>query len=449
MSAESGADTIVAPATPPGHGGVGVVRISGPKAAAIGAAVAPPLPRARVAGLRRMRAADGTTLDQGLVLWLPGPGSYTGEDTLELQGHGSPVVVDALLARVLALGARHARPGEFSERAFLNGRIDLAQAEAVADLIESADAAGARAAMRSLEGAFSQRVHALVDALTELRAWIEAAFDFPEDDVDLLADGRIRARLTELRERIGETRRAAAEGRRLVAGATLVLAGATNAGKSSLLNRLTGADAAIVTDIAGTTRDTLNESIRIAGLPVTVTDTAGLRATTDPVESEGVRRAHQALERADRILYVVDAREGLAALPPELPADVAVDVVHNKIDLTGAAPGWVEAGERGATFAVSATTGAGLEALTQHLRSAIGAAPDAGDAFSARRRHLEALDRADEALAAAEAELAADAGAEIAAEHLRHAQEALGTITGRVTTEDLLGEIFSRFCIGK
>jgi len=449
MSADAHADTIAAPATPPGHGGVGVIRISGPEAAAIGAALAPPLPPARRAQFRRIRDTDGATLDQALVLWLPGPGSYTGEDTLELHGHGGPAVIDALLDRVLALGARHARPGEFSERAFLNGRIDLAQAEAVADLIESADKAGARAAMRSLEGAFSRRVHALVDALTALRAWIEAAFDFPEDDVDLLADGQIQAQLTELRQRIGETRRAAAEGRRLVAGASIVLAGPTNAGKSSLLNHLTGAEAAIVTDIAGTTRDPLNEPIRLAGLPVTVTDTAGLRSTTDPVESEGVRRAQQALEGADRIVYVVDARDAPPALPAEIPAGVPTDVVRNKIDLTGEAPGRVEPREHAPTFAVSATTGAGLEALTQHLRAAVGTAPADGDAFSARRRHLEALDRADEALAAAETELAADAGAEIAAEHLRHAQEALGGITGQVTTEDLLGEIFSRFCIGK
>ncbi|PSQ91258.1 MAG: tRNA uridine-5-carboxymethylaminomethyl(34) synthesis GTPase MnmE [Proteobacteria bacterium SW_6_67_9] len=442
-------DTIAAPATPPGHGGIGVVRISGPDAGPIGSVLAPPLPQARTAAFRRFCAADNTTLDQGLVLWLPGPGSYTGEDTLELQGHGSPVVIDALLGRALELGARSARPGELSERAFLNGRIDLAQAEAVADLIESADRAGARAAMRSLEGAFSERVGRLVDELTELRAWIEAAFDFPEDDLDLLADGQLRARLSALRARLRETRDAAAQGRRLVTGARVVLAGAANAGKSSLLNRLAGVDAAIVTDIAGTTRDTLSQSIRLAGLPVDVTDTAGLRATTDPVESAGVERAYRALEGADRILLVVDAQADTAEALADLPRGVAVDVIRSKIDLTGEPAGLVCHTGSGAEIAVSVATGAGLDALTRHLRDALGADPAGTDAFSARRRHLEALECADDELAAAEAELAADAGAELAAERLRGAQEALGRITGRVTTEDLLGEIFSRFCIGK
>ncbi len=449
MAADSVVDTIAAPATPPGHGGVAVIRISGPAAGPIGEALAPPLPAARVAALRTFRDGDGAHLDQGLVLWLPAPGSYTGEDTVELHGHGGPAVVDAVCARALALGARHARPGEFSERAFLNGRLDLAQAEAVADLIESADAAGARAAMRSLEGAFSDRVTGLVDGLTEVRAWLEAAFDFPEDDIDLVTEGDLAGRLATLRRELAATRAAATQGRRLVEGATVVLAGATNTGKSSLLNRLSGSDAAIVTAIEGTTRDLLDASVQVEGVPVTLVDTAGLRVSDDPVEQEGVRRARGAVERADRVLLVADARDTAAPEAVEAPEGAAVDVIYNKIDLTGAAPGVSTLSDGRTAISVSAATGAGLDALAAHLRRVLGADPGAGAAFSARRRHLEALDRADEAIAAAESAVAAEAGAELAAEHLRAAQHALGEITGQVTTEDLLGEIFSRFCIGK
>jgi tRNA modification GTPase len=438
-------DTIAAPATPPGHGGVAVIRISGPVAATIGEALAPPLPAARMAALRTFRAADGAALDQGLVLWFPAPGSYTGEDTVELHGHGGPAVVDAVLARALALGARHARPGELSERAFLNGRLDLAQAEAVADLIESADAAGARAAMRSLEGAFSARVSGLVDGLTEVRAWLEAAFDFPEDDIDLVSEGDLAGG----RARGGDLAPERGQAPSQVEGATVVLAGATNTGKSSLLNRLTGSDSAIVTAIEGTTRDLLDESVQFEGMPVTLVDTAGLRVSEDPVEQEGVRRARGAVDRADRVLLVADAREAGPPETIEAPAGAAVDVIYNKIDLTGAVPGVSTTPDGRTAIAVSAATGAGLDELAAHLRRVLGADPGAGAAFSARRRHLEALDRADEALATAESAVAAEAGAELAAEHLRAAQQALGEITGQVTTEDLLGEIFSRFCIGK
>lgn len=438
-------DTIAAQATPPGHGGIGIVRVSGPATGGIAAALAPPLPAPRVAALRAFRDADGTALDRGLVLWLPAPGSYTGEDVVELHGHGGPAVLDGVLARVLALGARPARPGEFTERAFLNGRIDLAQAEAVADLIESADAAGARAAVRSLEGAFSARVQELVAELTALRAWIEAALDFPDDDVDPLADATLRGRVDALRASLAATRAAAAEGRRLVEGLTVVIAGAPNAGKSSLLNRLAGTDAAIVTEVPGTTRDTLREAIRLDGVPLTVIDTAGLRATADPVESEGVRRAQAALAAADRVLLVVDTAAP-AALPTDLPDGVAVDVVRNKIDLSGE-PAGVEETQAGRVFRVSAYTGAGLDALRAHLRGVLGGGD--GGVFSARRRHLEALDRAGAEVDAAAAELAGAGAGELAAERLRAAQDALGTITGTVASEDLLGEIFSRFCIGK
>lgn len=446
---ELSADTIAAVATPPGHGGVGVIRVSGPAAADIGRALFGPLPPPRHAALHRFRDAGGGTLDRGLVLWFPAPGSYTGADSLELHGHGGPAVLDAVLARVLALGARAARAGEFTERAFLNGRLDLAQAEAVADLIESADASGARAAMRSLEGAFSAEVHALVDELTTLRAWIEAALDFPEDEIDFLADADLHARLAALQRRVADTRAAADEGRRLVEGATVVIVGAPNAGKSSLLNRLATTDAAIVTEIPGTTRDTLRENIAIEGVPLTVIDTAGLRETNDPIESEGVRRARAALARADRVLHVIDVsapNEGDVHIPSEVP----VDRIRNKIDLTGEAAGAKPDPETGAAcFGVSVANGAGLKALRTHLRQAIGGGAETGGAFSARRRHLDALDQTAAHVDAAVAELGQSGAGELAAEQLRHAQDALGTITGRMTSEDLLGEIFGRFCIGK
>lgn len=444
MHSDAGDDTIAAPATPPGHGGIGVVRVSGPAAGAIAAAVAPPRPEARFAALRDFLAGDGRALDRGLVLWLPAPGSYTGEDTLELHGHGGPAVLDAVLQRVLELGARPARPGEFTERAFLNGRLDLAQAEAVADLIETADAAGARAAMRSLEGAFSRRVTALAEDLVVVRAWVEGALDFPDDEVDFLADVTLRARLGALRERLRETRAAAGEGRRLVEGQTVVVAGAPNAGKSSLLNRLAGTQTAIVTAIPGTTRDPLREAVRIAGVPLTLIDTAGLRETEDPVESQGVQRAHATLGQADRILLVVDAAAP-GESSPGLPHGIPVDVVRNKIDLTAEPAGRDGHG----TFRVSATTGAGLDDLRAHLRAALAGTADAGGAFSARRRHLEALDAVAAALDAATRELEGGGAAELAAEQLRAAQQALGSVTGEVTSEDLLGEIFGRFCIGK
>ena len=445
--APQAADTIAAIATPPGHGGVGVIRVSGPRAHDLLCALTPPVPAPRRAALRHFRDAGGGAIDRGIVLWFPGPASYTGEDTAEFHGHGGPAVQDALLARLVELGARPARPGEFTERAFLNGRIDLAQAEAVADLIETADAAGARAAMRSLDGAFSRRVHALTDELTALRAWIEAALDFPEDDIDFLGDAELHRRIEALCADVAATRAAAAEGRRLVEGLTVVIAGAPNAGKSSLLNRLAGTDAAIVTEIAGTTRDALRESVRIEGVPLTLVDTAGLRSTDDPVESEGVRRARDALVRADRILLIVDSTSPASELP-NLPDDVPVTTIRNKVDLSGEPPG---AGPNAAppVFHVSATTGAGIDPLRAHLREVLAGGADAGGAFSARRRHLDALDHAVTAIEAARAELVSSGAGELAAEQLRRAQECLGPITGTVTTENLLAEIFGRFCIGK
>ncbi|MDZ7828289.1 MAG: tRNA uridine-5-carboxymethylaminomethyl(34) synthesis GTPase MnmE [Halofilum sp. (in: g-proteobacteria)] len=447
MTDRARTDTIAAPATPPGHGGIGIIRVSGPDAGTIADLLAGPRPAPHQAALRAFTGADGHAIDRGLALWLPGPGSYTGEDTLELHGHGGPAVIDALFRRVLELGARAAAPGEFTERAFLNGRLDLAQAEAVADLIETSDQAGARAAMRSLEGAFSHRVDRLIEQLTGLRAWIEATLDFPEEEIDYLADPELAERMEALRSDLAGTRAAAVEGRRLVEGQAVVIAGAPNAGKSSLLNRLAGIEAAIVTEVPGTTRDVLRESIRLAGVPLTVIDTAGLRDTDDPVETEGVRRARAAAESADRILLIIDSTDPRANRPA-LPADVPVDMVRNKIDLSGETAGESRDAEGGRVFGVSAATGAGLDALAGHLQRVLGGTGGEG-VFSARRRHLDALERAAAEIDAAAEEFHARAAGELVAERLRRAQDELGRITGRVTSEDLLGEIFGRFCIGK
>lgn len=442
-------DTIAAVATPPGRGGIGVVRISGPGVRDIAAALIGECPPPRTAALRTFRDAAGAALDRGLALYFPAPHSYTGEDVLELQGHGGPAVLDSVLRAALAAGARLARPGEFTERAFLNDRMDLAQAEAVADLIEAGTAAAATAALRSLEGVFSERVRELTAALTELRVYVEAAIDFPDEEVDFLGEGDVLGRLDNLRERLRSLRREAGRGSVLREGLRVAIAGAPNVGKSSLLNRLAGRDAAIVTDIAGTTRDVLREAISLDGLPLHVADTAGLRETGDPVEAEGVRRARAEIGAADRLLLLVDDRDGLSpserALLSELPAGVSVTVIYNKCDLSGEPPG--PCGED--ALRVSAATGAGIEELVAHLKDCAGYRSADESGFSARRRHLDALARADAALEDGRARLAEQAAGELLAEELRLAQMALGEITGEVTTEDLLGEIFASFCIGK
>ena len=443
-------DTIAAIATPPGRGGVGMVRISGSLSIAIAEAICGVLPPPRHALFRRFRTGDGQILDQGIVLYFPAPHSFTGEDVLELHGHGGPVVMDLLLARTLELGARPARPGEFSERAFLNDKLDLAQAEAIADLIDSATAAAARAALRSLEGEFSRRIQALVEALIELRIYIEAAIDFPEEEIDFLVDERLTEQLQVLRGQLGALQAAAAQGRLLRDGMTVVIAGRPNAGKSSLLNQLAGREAAIVTDIPGTTRDVLREQIAIDGMPLHVIDTAGLRESADPIEQEGVRRAWAEIATAERILLVVDDRRGFTAedqaLRERLPAQTGVTVLHNKIDLSGAQPA-LQATHGGHALWLSAKTGAGLELLREHLKACMGYCGGEGT-LMARRRHLQALERAAAALAVADAQLQVHAG-ELVAEELRQAQNALGEITGEVTSEELLGRIFSSFCIGK
>jgi tRNA modification GTPase len=445
------ADTIVASATPPGRGGIGIVRISGPETRSIGAGVLGQLPAPRHAAVAVFSDGAGQTIDVGLAIYFPAPNSFTGEDVLELHGHGGPVVMDLLLARVLELGARTAAAGEFTERAFLNGRLDLAQAEAVADLIDSGSAQAARAAVRSLHGEFSELVRELAEQVLRLRMWVEAAIDFPEEEVDFLADQGLRDRLEDLARRFARLDDAARQGALLRDGLTLVIAGRPNAGKSSLLNRLAGYEAAIVAAVPGTTRDVLRERIEIDGLPLHVLDTAGLRAGGDEIEREGMRRAEAEIARADRVLYVVDAADrasidalpgDLASLPPGTPATV----VMNKLDLAGAVPR-EEAGEP-PRIHLSAATGAGLDLLRTHLKACAGFATPGEGTLSARRRHLDALRRARGHVDAAEQQLEAGMG-ELVAQELNDAQQVLGEITGEVSSEDLLGRIFANFCIGK
>ena len=444
-------DTITAIATPPGRGGIGVVRVSGPLSAAIAEAICGVLPPPRQAMFRQFRAVNGETLDQGIALYFPAPHSFTGEAVLELHGHGGPVVMDLLIKRVMELGARLARPGEFSERAFLNDKLDLAQAEAVADLIASTTTEAVHAALRSLQGAFSRQIHHLVEGLIELRLYIEAAIDFPEEEIDFLMDGMMAARLTELRDQLIALQAVAGQGRLLRDGMTVVIAGRPNAGKSSLLNQLAGRETAIVTDIPGTTRDVLRELISIDGMPLHVIDTAGLRDSLDPIEQEGVRRAWAEISNADRILLLVDDQLGLTAedqtVREQLPVATGVTVIHNKIDLSGREP-IVRAAAWGHELWLSAKTGVGLELLREHLKSCMGYHSGDGGVFMARRRHLDALERAAMALAAADEQLIIRAG-ELAAEELREAQNALSEITGEFSSEDLLERIFSSFCIGK
>lgn len=444
------ADTIVAEASPPGRGGVAVVRISGPDALRMAAAVVGDLPPARQLSMRRFLDESGELIDRALVVAFPGPHSFTGEDVVEFHAHGGPLVVDLLTRRLSGLGARLARPGEFSQRAFLNDRLDLAQAEAIADLIDSGSVQAARAALRSLQGEFSRRVDELIERLTSLRVHVEAAIDFPEEEIDFLADPAIASQLEGLRCGFDELLDRASQGAILREGMAVVLAGKPNAGKSSLMNRLTGQDTAIVTEQPGTTRDVLREQIAIDGMPLHVIDTAGLRATGDVAEVEGMRRARRAMEQADRVLLVVDARDGVEGARPtaEIPSGAALTVVRNKIDLTGESPG---RGEQDGVpvLAVSALTGAGIDLLREHLKGLMGYQAAGEGALSARRRHLEALEHGRRHLEEAVIQLQKYRAGELVAEELRLAQDQLGTITGRVSSDDLLGRIFSSFCIGK
>jgi tRNA modification GTPase len=464
-------ETIVAIASAPGRGGVGVVRISGDGVPAIAAAVCGRLPSARLATLCSFVDGDGAAIDSGLVLYFPAPHSYTGEHVLELHGHGGRVVLEALVTRVLQLGARRAQPGEFTQRAYLNDKLDLAQAEAVADLIDAGSVAAARSALRSLQGAFSSAVHALIDALIELRIRVEAAIDFPEEEIDFLADHALHERLAQLRARFSAVLASARQGRLLRDGMTVVIAGRPNAGKSSVLNALAGHEAAIVTPLAGTTRDVLREHIAIDGMPLHVSDTAGLRAapdeSTDVVELEGIRRARAAFTQADRMLFVIDAAADPQALAwreerDRLPSGVPVTLLVNKADLqpmsakmvaalTAASSGAAADKPVGAdhVLAVSARTGEGLPALREHLKACMGHDSAESGLVSARARHVDALQRAERHAERAFAQLTRSCAGELVAEELRLAQGALGEITGEFHSDDLLGRIFSNFCIGK
>ena len=451
-------DTIVAIASAPGRGAVGVIRVSGPDVPDIAIAVLGKLPAARVARVANFLDADGQPLDRGLALYFPAPASYTGEHVLELQGHGGAFVLDLLLQRLLQLSCRMARAGEFSERAFLNGKIDIAQAEAIADLIDAGTSAAARAAVRSMQGEFSAHIHALQAQITGLRTLVEAAIDFPDEELDLVPGSLLGDRVANILTAFDAITAAARQGALLREGLNIVIAGKPNAGKSSLLNQLVGDDIAIVTDQPGTTRDVLRQQVHLDGLPLNLIDTAGLRTTADAVEAEGVRRAFAELGRADRVLYILDAAAAnslsagggadLAAELKDLPSGVPVTLVFNKIDLVGAPASVDEIQEPPQVF-LSAKTGEGLNLLRAHLQARAGYRSGDAGALSARRRHLDALERARSCVVQAADTLSKSRAFELFAEDLRRAQLALGEITGEFSSDDLLGQIFSSFCIGK
>lgn len=449
MTKRPPSDVIAAIATAPGQGGIGVVRVSGPDLISLAESLCGCQPAPRHATLTSFRDEQGAVIDQGILLYFPAPHSFTGEDVLELQGHGGPLVLQLLLSRCLALGARVAEPGEFSRRAFLNDKLDLAQAEAVADLIEASTAAAARSAVRSLSGEFSRAIHGLVERLIELRLLVEATLDFPDEEIDVIRDTDAAQRLSWLRQDVAALRSRARQGSLLRTGLQVVLAGLPNAGKSSLLNCLTGEERAIVTEVAGTTRDALRETIQIQGIPLHVIDTAGLRETDDVVERIGIERSWQEIERADAVLLLVDARAGVTPadhhIALRLPSGHRRLVVHNKCDLAHEAPSrWSEGGQ--VHLRLSAKTGAGVELLHEELLRLAGWQGHGEDVILARERHLEALEEAQSRLEKATGQLTQ---IELCAEELRLAQDALSRITGEFTPDDLLGAIFSRFCIGK
>ena len=445
-------DTIAAIATPPGRGGVGIVRISGPACTAIAQAILGKCPLPRQASYLPFFDDNGVVLDQGIALFFKSPHSFTGEDVLELQGHGGPVVMDMLLQRALALGARPARPGEFSQRAFLNDKLDLAQAEAVADLIDSASTGAARAALRSLQGEFSKAVTGIVEQLIQLRVFVESAIDFPEEELDLLTETDVLKQLDVLTVRVTALMDRARQGCLLREGMSIVILGRPNAGKSSLLNVLVERPAAIVTDIAGTTRDVVREEMHIDGLPLHLIDTAGLRDGADTVEQLGIERAWQEVAKADHVLLVVDDSLGFSdedqAIMDRLPANLSVTLVFNKIDLSSAPPGSRTVGDREA-IALSTRSGEGIIELRARLKQSVGFGGVSEGVFMARRRHLDALRRAQLLIEAGRTQLTDAQAGELLADDLGQAQRALNEITGEFTADDLLGRIFETFCIGK
>ncbi len=439
-------DTIAAIATPSGQGGVGIIRISGSKAAEVAEKISGLCPAPRYAHYGDFTGNDKIVIDSGLTLYFKKPFSFTGEDVVEFQAHGGPVVLDLLLKEILQYDVRPARAGEFSERAFLNDKIDLTQAEAIADLIAADSESAARAATRSMQGEFSAVIHQLVEALTHLRIHVESALDFPEEEIDFLADDAIAEQLANVRSKLQQVKTSAQQGRLLKEGMTVVIAGKPNAGKSSLLNQLAGQDTAIVTDVPGTTRDVLREHIQIDGLPLHIIDTAGLRESEDVVEQEGVKRAKQMIDEADRVLLVVDINDSDRISIADLPAAVGVTTVFNKIDNSDQSP---RLQEEPAEIYLSAKTGDGIELLKQHLKNCMGYQQKNEGQFIARRRHLDAIDIADEHLKLADKNLHHLQAGELLAEELRIAQESLASITGEFSSDDLLGRIFSDFCIGK
>lgn len=445
----SSKDTIAAIATATGRAGIGIIRVSGERAAEIARTVTKHQVEPGHFFYSPFWDAEDRIVDYGIALYFANPASYTGEDVFEFQGHGGPAVLDVMLQHILSLGVRQSRAGEFTERAFLNDKLDLAQAEAVSDLINSASAGAAKAAIRSLNGEFSTRIRQLVEQLIDLRVFVEAALDFAEEEIDFLSSDELRTRAGEVEENFSNILLQAQRGRVLKDGITLVIAGAPNVGKSSLLNRLTGADSAIVTPIAGTTRDVLREHIHLDGLPLHILDTAGIRDSDDPVEREGVRRARAEIHAADRILWVTDEPDSTPD-PDTYPADKPVDLVFNKIDLTGqVATIDYDQTRSQARIALSAKTGAGMDLLIEHLKRSVGYEQDEENVFLARNRHIVALESAHDATRNALDKLQTSNQPELAAEDLRLAQNALNEITGEFTSDDLLGRIFASFCIGK
>jgi tRNA modification GTPase len=460
-------ETIAAQATPPGRGGVGIIRVSGPKAKEVAQAILGKIPETRKAQYLPFNDKNQQTLDQGIALFFQAPNSFTGEDVLELQGHGGPIILDLLLKEITALpNIRLAKPGEFSEQAFLNDKLDLTQAEAIADLINSSSEQAARCALHSLQGNFSKLIHQLVKKVIHLRMYVEAAIDFPEEEIDFLADKKIITNLKNIIKQISDVRKQAQQGSIIREGMRVVIAGRPNAGKSSLLNALSGKDSAIVTDIAGTTRDVLSEQIHIDGMPLHIIDTAGLRESTDKVEQIGIERAWQEINQADRVLLMVDADEHHSVIEDEqelknywpaffnkLPKKIGLTLIRNKADLNNSSTGFSEYIDnkqiKHSIITLSAKTGAGVNDLKQHLKTIMGYQGNTEGGFMARRRHLIALEKAHQHLNTGLEQLEAFMAGEILAEELRLTQQQLNEITGEFTNDDLLGQIFSSFCIGK
>lgn len=450
-------ETIIAQATPPGRGGVGIIRISGAKTELVAQAVLNKIPTVRKADYLSFLDEEQQTIDQGIAILFKAPNSFTGEDVLELQGHGGPVIMDMLMRRILKIdGIRMARPGEFSERAFLNDKMDLTQAEAIADLIDATSERAVKSAMNSLQGEFSKKINTLTESLIHLRIYVEAAIDFPEEEVDFLADGKIAQALYKIMDNLTAVQKEAKQGAIIREGMKVVIAGRPNAGKSSLLNALAGKESAIVTDIAGTTRDVLREHIHIDGMPLHIIDTAGLRDSPDRVEQIGIERAWEEINNADQVLFMVDGTTTDATDPAEiwpdfidrLPSSIGLTVIRNKMDLTGESPVAVE--DQGhSIFKISAKENLGLDELKDHLKQCMGYQSNTEGGFIARRRHLDAIEKADEHLQIGKMQMEIYMAGELLAEELRLAQEQLSEITGEFSSDDLLGRIFTSFCIGK